>query len=235
MTVAAGRRAEGRGHEKKKTNAECLATLRSGRTIHPVYGAAAKLWSEAAQSRPEARRRPGGPSIATTPPVPPRWPGAARARTKSPSMTSRMRNSASRPAMAPGRAGRLDETPRIGTGGSPAFVARPSSTGRKTRTSPASARRKLWRPCPRPNAKPRQTCGPRSTRAGQGAKSAGAHWRQMTLRYRPFPFNLSESTVGIQREAGSKHRRSPGESTVRSALDRRSEGGLLPRRSPQEG
>ena len=34
---------------------------------------------------------------------------------------------------------------------------------------------------------------------GQGTKAAGAHWKQMTLRYRPFPFNLSESRVGIRR------------------------------------
>ena len=60
----------------------------------------------------------------------------------------------------------------------------------------------------------------------------------MTLRYRPFPFNLSESRMGIRREAGSRHRRSPGETRPEmlpvagqkvscSPVDRRKENGQV--------
>ena len=82
------------------------------------------------------------PGIATTPPAPPRWPGAARGRTTRPPTTRRRRNSASRladgsrPSWPPGRSSSNRDRRK-----SDRSSSRPSSTGGKTRTSPASVSR----------------------------------------------------------------------------------------------
>ena len=63
------------------------------------------------------------------------------------------------------RAGRLDKGRRIPHAPSGAFRRHRTleSTGGKTSTWLASARRKHWRPCPRPNARPAERCGRAST------------------------------------------------------------------------
>ncbi len=66
--------------ETAKDNAERLA-LAQRAYDKALYTTAARLWGEALAGRPQARRRPPGLRIATTPPAPPRWPVAARART----------------------------------------------------------------------------------------------------------------------------------------------------------
>ncbi len=121
------------------------------------------------------------PSIATTPPAPPRWPAAARARTiplptrrRGPTCGSRP-STGSGPSWRPGAASSTRATRWVGRAS-----RRPYAPGRRTPTLPASAIPRPWPGSPRPSGRYGNPSGPMSIACSGGRKEA-SHERPETI------------------------------------------------------
>jgi RNA polymerase sigma factor (TIGR02999 family) len=151
-----------KGEYKPHTNAERLAMAELC-LLKQLHHGAARACTR--RRSPPTRSWPptAPPATATTPPVTPRWPAVARARTPPSWMPRSGPGCGNRPS--PGCAPTWPCGPRTWTAASPPTAARHSGrcgTGSATPTWPASATRRHWPNCRGPSAASGKSCGPRS-------------------------------------------------------------------------